>query len=33
MGQAPSEVKAAANEVTETDAEDGVAVLLGGFDN
>jgi hydroxymethylpyrimidine pyrophosphatase-like HAD family hydrolase len=31
MGQAPSEVKAAANETTETDQQDGVAVLLRGF--
>jgi hydroxymethylpyrimidine pyrophosphatase-like HAD family hydrolase len=33
MGQAPSEVKAAANETTDTDQEDGVAVLLSGFDS
>jgi hydroxymethylpyrimidine pyrophosphatase-like HAD family hydrolase len=32
MGQAPSEVKAAANETTEADTEDGVAVLLKEFD-
>lgn len=31
MGQAPEEVRAAANEVTGTDLEDGVATLLAAF--
>jgi hydroxymethylpyrimidine pyrophosphatase-like HAD family hydrolase len=31
MGQAPSEVKAASSETTETDQQDGVAVLLSGI--
>jgi hydroxymethylpyrimidine pyrophosphatase-like HAD family hydrolase len=32
MGQAPTEVKAAANETTETDKRDGVATVLAVFD-
>jgi 5-amino-6-(5-phospho-D-ribitylamino)uracil phosphatase len=31
MGQAPGEVKAAANETTGSDLQDGVAILLSGF--
>jgi hydroxymethylpyrimidine pyrophosphatase-like HAD family hydrolase len=31
MGQAPDEVRDAANEVTGTDLDDGVAVLLSAF--